>query len=70
MVVEEYKIIKQYIDNYKKDYNVIFSGRDTKTIYPDLDYHFFITADIDKRVEWFNTVERLCLCYNKKERCL
>lgn len=47
-----YKIVKLYIDTYKKDYNVIFSGRDTKKIYPELDYHFFITADIDKRVEW------------------
>ncbi len=47
-----YKIVKKYIDNYKKDYNVIFSGRDTKNIYPELDYHIFITADLDKRVEW------------------
>ena len=47
-----YKIVKQYIDNYKNDYNVIFSGRHTKEIYPELDYHFFLTADIDKRVEW------------------
>ena len=47
-----YKIVKNYIDTYKKDYNVIFSGRDTKKIYPEIDYHFFITADIDKRVEW------------------
>ena len=47
-----YKIVKNYIDMYKKEYNVIFSGRDTVNIYPNLDYHFFITADIDKRVEW------------------
>lgn len=47
-----YKIVKNYIDMYKKEYNVIFSGRDTANIYPNLDYHFFITADIDKRVEW------------------
>ncbi len=47
-----YKIVKHYIDNYKKEYNVIFSGRDTKNIYPELDYHIFITADLDKRVEW------------------
>ncbi len=47
-----YKIVKEYIDKYKQEYTVIFSGRDTMTIYPDLDYHFFITADIDKRVKW------------------
>jgi len=47
-----YKIVKKYIDNYKKTYNVIFSGRDVVNIYPDLDYHIFITADIDKRVIW------------------
>lgn len=47
-----YKIVKEYIDRYKKDYTVIFSGRDTMAIYPELDYHFFITADIDKRVRW------------------
>lgn len=50
-----YKIVKLYIDTYKQNYNVIFSGRDTKKIYPELDYHFFITADIDKRVEWKNS---------------
>lgn len=50
-----YKIVKTYIDNYKQKYNVIFSGRDTKRIYPELNYHFFIIADIDKRVEWKNT---------------
>lgn len=47
-----YKLVKQYIDSYKENYNVIFSGRDTKRIYPELDYHLMLTADIDKRVEW------------------
>ncbi len=50
-----YKILENYINNYKQKYNVIFSGRDTKNIYPELDYHIFITADIDKRVEWKST---------------
>lgn len=50
-----YKIVKSYIDNYKQKYNVIFSGRDTKRIYPELNYHFFIIADIDKRIAWKNT---------------
>lgn len=45
-----YKFAKKLIDNYKKQYNVIVSGRDLIKIYPDLDYHFFITADLDERV--------------------
>lgn len=47
-----YKLLEKYIESYKQKYNVIFSGRDTKNIYPKLNYHIFITADIDKRVEW------------------
>ena len=47
-----YKLVQNYIDSYKKQYNIIFSGRDTMRIYPNLDYHFFIVADIDKRAEW------------------
>lgn len=47
-----YKIVKEYIEFYKKNYNVIFSGRDTMKIYPETDYHFFLKADIDKRVKW------------------
>ena len=33
-------------------YNIIFSGRDTIKIYPEIDYHFFLKADIDKRAKW------------------
>lgn len=47
-----YKIVATYINEYKKNYNVIFSGRDTKKIYPELDYHFFIIADLNQRVQW------------------
>ena len=36
---------------YKKQYNLIISGRDLMKIYPDLDYHFFVTADIETRVD-------------------
>ena len=46
-----YSFAKTLIDNYKKQYNVIVSGRDLMKIYPELDYHFFITADIETRVE-------------------
>lgn len=57
-----YKIVEKYIDNYKQKYNVIFSGRDTKKIYPKLNYHIFLTADIDKRVEWKSSQ------YNQKRK--
>ncbi len=50
--INAYKIVENYINEYKKKYTVIFSGRDTKKIYPDLDYHIFITADLDKRIIW------------------
>lgn len=39
------------IDMYKKQYNLIISGRDLMRIYPKLDYHFFITADLETRVD-------------------
>lgn len=47
-----YKIVREYIKYYNKDYNVIFSGRDTMKIYPEIDYHFFLKADINKREKW------------------
>ena len=42
---------RKLIDAYKKQYNLIISGRDLMKIYPALDYHFFVTADIDARVD-------------------
>ncbi len=45
-----YSFGKKIIDTYKKQFNVIISGRDLMKIYPDLDYHFFITADLEERV--------------------
>lgn len=41
---------KKLIDIYKQKYNLIISGRDLMKIYPQLDYHFFITADLEERV--------------------
>lgn len=46
-----YKIVKKIIDKLKSKYNIIFSGRDTMKIYNDLNYHFFITADLEERVK-------------------
>ena len=42
---------RKLIDVYKKQYNLIISGRDLMKIYPALDYHFFVTADIEARVD-------------------
>ncbi len=39
------------IESFRKDFNVIFSGRDILKIYPNAKYHFFITADINARTE-------------------
>ena len=41
---------RKIIDDWKKDYNVIVSGRSIMKIYPDLDYHFFVKASLDERV--------------------
>ena len=42
--------VRKMIDDLKKDYNVILSGRSNTKIYPDLDYNFFVTASIEERV--------------------
>ena len=39
------------IDGFKKQFNVIVSGRDLMKIYPNLDYHFFITATLEERIK-------------------
>ena len=42
---------RNIINKYKEKYNVIVSGRSLMEIYPQLDYHIFITASIDERVK-------------------
>ncbi len=41
---------RDLINNFKKDYHVILSGRALMQIYPDLDYHFLINASLEERV--------------------
>ena len=41
---------REIIEGLKKKYVVILSGRSIMKIYPETDYHFFITADLDERV--------------------
>ena len=49
------------IDNFKREHNVIVSGRSIMQIYPNVDYHLFITASLEERVK------RKCIQYNEKE---
>lgn len=48
------------IDEFKNNYNIIVSGRDLMKIYPELNYHFLITASLEERVK------RKCIQYNGK----
>lgn len=52
-----FKFAKDLIDDLKKKYNVIISGRSIMEIYPDTDYHLFITADLEERIK------RKCIQY-------
>lgn len=45
-----YEFARKLIDVYKLKYNLIISGRDLMKIYPNLDYHFFVVADLEQRV--------------------
>ena len=45
-----YIFANKLIEGYKSKYNVIISGRDLMKIYPNLDYHFFITASLEERI--------------------
>ena len=49
------------INEFKKENNVIVSGRAIMQIYPNVDYHLFITASLEERVR------RKCIQYNEKE---
>lgn len=46
-----YAFGKQIIENYKKNFNVICSGRGMINMYPEMDCHLFITASLDARVQ-------------------
>lgn len=56
-----FEFVRDLIDDLKKQYHVIFSGRATIKIYPACDYHFFIVADLEERVR------RKCMQYENKE---
>ena len=46
-----FEYAQKLIEVWKKQYHVILSGRGVLTIYPDCDYHLFITADLEERVK-------------------
>lgn len=46
-----FEFARELINALRKDYNVIVSGRGLMDIYPGLDYHFFIVADIEERAK-------------------
>ena len=49
--IEMFIFARNIINNLKEKYNVIVSGRALMEIYPNLDYHFFITASIEERTK-------------------
>lgn len=56
-----FEYARSLIDRVKENNNMVVSGRALMSIYPNLDYHFFITADLDERVR------RKCIQYKNKE---
>lgn len=51
---------KKLIDELKQENDVIVSGRALMEIYPNLDYHLFVTASLEERVK------RKCIQYKGK----
>lgn len=45
-----FEFARNLITRLKKTSNVIIAGRSIMEIYPDTDYHFFVTADLEERV--------------------
>ena len=46
-----FEFARTLINEMKKQYNLIVSGRALMEIYPDLDYHFLVTASLEERVK-------------------
>lgn len=42
---------RNLIDTFKVGHNIIISGRSIMNIYPNTDYHFFITASLEERTK-------------------
>lgn len=52
-----FEFARNLIDSLKINYNVIISGRSIMQIYPNTDYHFFVTASLEERIR------RKCIQY-------
>ena len=59
-----FEFSRNLIDELRKENNVIVSGRALMEIYPNLDYHIFVTASFDERVK------RKCIQYKEKKNRL
>ena len=46
-----FEFAKNMVNNYKQKYNVIFSGRDALSMYPDMDIHLYVTASLESRAK-------------------
>lgn len=51
---------RDVIEQIKQEHNVIVSGRALMEFYPEMNYHFFVTASLDERVR------RKCIQYKEK----
>lgn len=54
-----FEFARNLIDELKKEHDVIVSGRSIMKIYPNIDFHLFITASLEERVK------RKCIQYNE-----
>lgn len=52
---------KKLVDDLKQNYHIILAGRSLMKIYPECDYHFFITASLEERVR------RKCIQYGNTD---
>ena len=44
-----YEYGRKLIDEFRQKYNIILSSRDIVKMYPDVTYHFFVTASLEER---------------------
>ena len=43
-------VVRNMLKELQSKYNVIASGRAMLDIYPEMDYHFFVIADLEERI--------------------
>lgn len=55
-----YKFGQSLINKFREKYNIILSSRDIVKMYPEVTYHFFITASLEERIN------RKYIQYNKE----